>query len=543
MNRKNKTIKYIALIILLAFMAFSLGGCTTKNLPAQKTDYDVIVIGAGMGGLSAATHLAVKGQKVLVLEKHNRVGGSTSSFKRGEFTFDTALHEMAGGGPGKLDRGLFQLLKVTGVDKKVELYPVPDFYRSHFPGVDITLPPNWEGFKSELKKKWPEESRGIDTFHTLCTELSGDLMDLKNLFRYGTLRSVATQVMVPLQQPTFYTWKDRTVKDLMDHCFKNEDLKAVVSQLWVYYGAPVEKQSALIFMAATESYLSDGPWHVKGTSQALAEGYATRIRELGGTIKTSTLVTKITMENGMATGIVTADGQKYTARYIVANTDPYQLAYKLIGKENMPAKYIEKLESMKPANSLFGVYLGLNIDLKAQGLKDTEIFYNTSRNSTKMYEAMMKGDYANGAVDITIYSNLGDPIYAPAGKSVVKLDAYSDLSVWPKDRTAYNKMKAQKMDELIALASNAIPQLKDPKNIIFKEGYTPKTIQSYTLNKGGVVYGFELTPEQWQKVPNTTPIANVFITSNWTQAWHGVCSGQVNGWRAARLILDREEIE
>jgi len=245
----------------------------------------------------------------------------------------------------------------------------------------------------------------------------------------------------------------------------------------------------------------------------------------------------------VATGIVTAEGRRYTARNIVANTDPYQLVYTLIGRENIPPAYIEKLESMKPANSLFGVYLGLNIDLKALGYQDTEIIYNTYRDSTKNYDAMMKGDYANSAVTVTIYSNLADPIYAPKGKSVVKLDAYSEISVWPKDPAAYVKMKKQKVDELITLASKVIPELKDPKNIIIKEGYTPKTIQDYTMNKGGVVYGFELTPEQWEKLPNTTPVANVFITSNWTQAWHGVCSCQVNGWRAARLILDKERIE
>jgi phytoene dehydrogenase-like protein len=535
--------KFMAILVFLLMSFFTLSGCSLKNAPASKTDYDVIVIGAGMGGLSAAAHLAVKGQKVLVLEKHHVVGGSTSKFRRGEFVFDTALHEMAGGGPGKNDRGLYQLLKATGVDQKVQLYEVPHFYRSVFPGVDITLPPNWAGFKNELKKKWPEEAQGIDKFHALCTSLFNDTMDLRDLFRYGAVRGTLTRMMVPLRQSTFYKWKDRTVQDLMDECFKNEQLKAVVSQLWVYYGAPVEKQSALIFMSATESYLSDGAWHVKGTSQALADGYAARIRELGGTVLTNTKVTKILVENGVATGVKTASGKTYTARYIVANTDPYQLAYQLLGRENVTPAYLKKLESMKPANSLFGVYLGLNIDLKERGYRDTEIFYNTYLNSTKNYEAMMKGDFQNSAVSITIYSNMEDPVYAPKGKSVVKLDAYSEISMWPEDRAAYEALKAKKVDELIALAAKVIPEIADPKNVVVKEGYTPRTIQKYTMNQGGVVYGFELTPDQWEKVPNTTPVPNVMITSNWTQAWHGVSAAQINGWRAARLILDREGIE
>lgn len=538
------TVKKTYPIIILTIFIFLLAGCAAQqNQPALKTDYDVIVIGAGMGGLSAAAHLAVKGQKVLVLEKHNIVGGSTTRFSRGEFVFDAALHEMAGGGPGKKDRGLYQLLKTTGVDKKAQLYEVPHLYRSVFPGVDITLPPNWDGFKSELKKKWPAEADNIDKFHILCESLFNELMELRDLFRYGTVRGTLTRAMVPLRQRTFLKWKSRTVKELLDECFRDEDIKAVVSQLWVYYGAPVEKQSALLFMAATESYLTDGAWHIKGSSQALSDAYADRIKELGGTVKTSTLVTKILMDNGRATGVKTATGQTYTARYIVANTDPYQLAYRLIGKENMTRAYLEKLESLKPANSLFGVFLGLNIDLAKRGYKDTEIFYNAHRSSIKNYEAMMKGDFQNGSVAITIYSNLGDPVYAPAGKSVVKLDAYSDIAYWPEDRAAYEKLKAQKVDELIGLAAKVIPELADPKNLEVKEGYTPRTIQRYTMNRGGVVYGFDVTPAQWEKMPNTTPVPNVFIASNWTQAWHGVGSCQVNGWRAARMILDREGIE
>lgn len=543
MPNRSPAVSLVTVILIAGFL-FSLSACATKSPAPPKADYDVIVIGSGMGGLSAAAHLEIKNLKVLLLEQHDKVGGCTTSFERDDFTFDASLHEMAGGGPGKKDRGLFQLLRLAGVDKKVELIELPHFYRSIFPGVDITLPSNWQGFKQALKQKWPEESEGIDKFHGLCSDLMEDLLSLKYMFRYSGLKKLFVTAMVPLRQPTLFKWKDKTFQDLMDECFVGEDIKAVVSQLWVYYGAPVPEQTALISMAATDAYLTDGVWHVKGTSQALSDAYAERIRELGGVIKTNTLVTKVIIENGIATGVQTESGEIYTARYVVSNTDPYQLSHKLIGKEQLPAEYLNRLAQLKPANSLFGVYLGLNIDLHERGYHDTEIFYNTSKDSTVLYRNMMDGDFANGAVAITIYSNYSDPIYAPPGKSVVVLNTYSSMDSWPEyPSQAYYDMKDRQEEELIALAARVIPELANPDNIDVRDGFTPHTIKRYTMNKGGIVYGFYLSPGQWQKIPNTTPIGNVFIASNWTQAWHGVGSSQINGWRAARLILDREGIE
>lgn len=533
-----------AIILFTAFVFFATGVNSTEQGGPRKPDFDVIVIGAGMGGLSAAAHLGTNKLKVLVLEQHDKVGGCTTNFRREDFIFDASLHEMAGGGPGKNNRGLYKLLEVTGVGKKVELIELPHFYRSIFPGIDITMPNNWPEFKKVLKQKWPEEAEGIEKFHMLSSDLMTEMLSLRDMFRYGWLKKLFTKMTIPLRQPTLFKWKDKTFQDVLDTCFKNEDIKAVVSQLWVYYGAPVPEQSALISLAATEAYLGDGIWHIKGTSQALSDAYAERIQELGGIVKTNTKVTRIIIKDGVATGVVTEKGETFTARYIVSNTDPYQLAYKLIGKENMSSDYVKKLESLKPANSLFGVYMGLNIDLKKLGYHDTEIFYSTTKDSMALYERMMKGDLENGCVAITIYSNYNDPIYAPPGKSVVVLNAYSSMNIWSAYQSkAYYEMKEQQEKKLVALAAKVIPELANPANVDIREGFTPHTLKRYTMNEGGVVYGFYMSPDQWEKVPNNTPISNVFITSNWSQAWHGVGSSQVNGWRAARLIMDMEGIE
>ena len=540
-NKGYITGKGFCFVLLLGI--FLVCGCATAPHPSTPApDFDVIVIGAGLGGLSAATHLAINDYKVLVLEQQDKVGGCATSFERGEFTFDSSLHEIAGGGPGKKDRGLYELLNLWGIHDKIEFIELPQFYRSIFPGVNISLPGNWEGFKNALKEKWPEESVGVDKFERICGQTLEDLMELKDLYRYGSVKTFFVKAMVPFRQPTFYKYMDKTLQDVMDECFENDDLKAVVSQLWVYYGAPTTEQSALIGLMATETYLTDGVWHFKGTSQALSDAYADRIEELGGKVKTNSLVTRVIMENGIATGVKTDDGSVYTSRYIVANTDPYQLTFKLVGEKYYPPTYVNRLHSLKPANSLFGVYMGLNVDLAERGYEDTEIFYCPSTSDAKtLHDTMMRGDFRKGAVAITIYSNYGDPIYAPKGKSVMTLTAYSDMDVWPEYGEAYYAFKDRKVKELVALAAELIPELGNPDYVEVMEGFTPRTLRRYTMNKNGVVYGFYLTPEQWEKVPNHTPIPNIFIASNWSQAWHGMTSAQINGWRAAQLIIDRND--
>ncbi len=155
-----------------------------------------------MAGLSSGAHLASKGLKVLLLEQHHKVGGCASNFTRGDYTFEVALHELAGG-------GLFQLMDLCGVKDKVELYQLPDLYRSILPGettIDVTMPANWEGWDNTLKSKWPEESEGVDKLHSLSTEVFADIMGVKDLFRYSGAKKIFESLSVPIKHPELVKW-------------------------------------------------------------------------------------------------------------------------------------------------------------------------------------------------------------------------------------------------------------------------------------------------------------------------------------------------
>lgn len=503
--------------------------CAILPLPAHA--FDVVVIGSGMGGLSAATHLAVGGLEVLVLEQHHKVGGCTTSFQRGGFTFETSLHEMAGDG----DTGpLADALREAGVWDKVEFIRIDPLYRTVGPGLDFRVPNKAEEAREALKSHWPAESRGIDRFFDLMKRVDADTNEYSK--RPSTL---ASKALVPFRQPALFQWYRRTLADVLDRTIQDPALKAVLSQLWVYLGPPPSRLSSVIFLSCLQGYFDQGAWHVKGTSQALSDAYAARIRELGGEVRTGVRVDSIVIEDGRAVAVTTMEGDRIPARYIVSNADPFQTFYDLVGKDSTPRSFLRRLESMKPANSLVGLWLGLDVEPSFWGIEDHEIFVNSNLDPEVGYRAMMEARYDESAIAMTFNSNLGDPIYAPPGSSVLSIVSYSDIARWPHDRESYATMRARVTEQLLDVAERVAPGLR--QHIIVQESFTPRTLEKYTLQKNGIPYGWEFSPEQLLRLEHESPIEGLYLAGSWTNPGHGVSTTQIGGQRTARAILKQEK--
>ena len=520
-------------LFLIAISVCSLQSCS--HAPPAKggsDDYDVIVIGAGMGGLSAGAHLAVGGMSVMLLEQHHKVGGCTSSFSRGEYNFDAALHQMV---------GVDELQKAAGIDDRIELIRVPDLYRTIFPGVDFTYPGDIDEAVRALSLEWPEESEAIEEFHRLMGQLAREGLELADLGRANPIAKIFRMIQVPFRQPAIFKYRNANLQEVLDEHFEDEGLKAVISQLWVYYGPPPSRLWAPIFMIANYHYLTLGGWQIKGSSQALSDAYAERITELGGRVKTGTRVTSIIVEDGRARGVRTDLGETFRSRYVISNADPYQTFFTLVGEDRTPRKYCEKIRSLKPGNSIFGVYLGLDVESGFWNVDDYEIFYSKSLDADELYSRMMEGDFENGCAAMTFYTNIGDSWYAPPGKSVLVMHAYSDAKFWPRDREEYRRKKELCADRLIALAENLFPGLAD--HIVVKEVITPLSLEAFTLQKDGIPYGWRLTPEQAMKrLQIETPIEGLYLAGSWSQPSHGVSAAQESGYMAARMVLEEEGI-
>jgi prolycopene isomerase len=235
-------------------------------------DYDVVIIGSGLGGLSAATNLARNGHKVLVLERHNVPGGYASSFIRGRFEFDVSLHELSGLGSKEMPGPLYNLLNEYGVTRKVDFLPIPEFYRVVFPGLDVTVPTGRDHFEQVLTDAFPSEADSIRRFTKLLFDFFGEVASA-HLMRNG-IQSIDFS-----QFPLMGKYLLSTTAEVLYPMIGDARLRCVLSQIANYVGQPPSRLAFMVYAMALASYILLGPWHVRGTSQALSQGFVDVIEE------------------------------------------------------------------------------------------------------------------------------------------------------------------------------------------------------------------------------------------------------------------------
>ena len=184
-------------------------------------DYDGVVIGAGNGGLTAALSLARKGLKVLLLERHNIPGGCATSFVRGRFEFEVALHQLSGMGTEKKPGPLRGILGELGVLDKVEFVEMENLYRFVIPGeCDLTLKAERRAVEQTLQDKFPEERESITRFFNLVYKFCTEMVSV------AFLRDPQASWE---KYPTYFKYALKPSQKILDEYFQNPFLKAVLS--------------------------------------------------------------------------------------------------------------------------------------------------------------------------------------------------------------------------------------------------------------------------------------------------------------------------
>ena len=254
----------------------------------RVADYDVVVIGAGNGGLTAACSLAQKGVRTLLLERHNVPGGCATSFRRGRFEFEVALHQLSGLGSAEKPGPLYSVLDRLGVVNDLDWVAMENLYRLVVPGkIDITLKADREAVITTLQERFPAEKENITAFFDLVYQFSIEFL--------STYRDAEPS---PENYPVYFKYALQNTQSVLDEYFADPLLKQIIAVYWGYIGVPPSSLTFADMAMLLFAYIELKPGHLKGGSQALSNAILDQYLKSGGVARFNCGAKKILVEDG-----------------------------------------------------------------------------------------------------------------------------------------------------------------------------------------------------------------------------------------------------
>lgn len=498
-------------------------------------DRQVVVIGAGLGGLCCGALLARHGVPVTIIEQHSKPGGYATSFGRGdgEFVFEVSLHGTSING-----NQTARILDDLGVLQKIDLVPLPEVYRLRSPDLDLSVPQrDPDAYIDLLTKHFPDEEVGIRGFVENMVGVA-DEAD-----RFERTKVSLDMRMFPVEFPMMWDIRDKTLADLLDEYLAEPSLKEALSSLWSYFGLPPSKLSAFCYAGRTGDYLKNGSFYIRPRSQALSDALAEAVAEAGGRIVYETSAEDILVADGAVNGVRLSDERVLPATAVVSNASAITTLTKLLPEGVLPPEYHERISTSAPSVSSFIVWLGLNAELRGT-VDGYSTHVTTGSGPEAEYEASLKGDIERVGFSVTVYDNAFEG-YSRPGTSTVMLFTPSGWEPWEKyegdyvrgDREAYDEQKDRWSESLIRRAEEqVIPGLSSM--IAVKETASPLTNWAFTGNTHGAIYGFDQSMDNayMTRIQNETPVKGLYLSSAWGNPGGGY-AGAINGGASAFAAL------
>ena len=438
--------------------------------------FDAIVIGGGSGGNVGALTLQKGGKKTLLIEKHNITGGTGSSFRRGRFEFETALHQLYGiTDDYKGDKGqLRKIFEELGVYDKLEFVVQHETFRLAMGDLSVA--------------KVAEEF--YDLFSCIAEDEPISKERFPNLFEYGPL-------------PT---------ADLLKKFFKHPLVIGAYSTYYGYLGIPVET-SPFVDMALCYAR-GEGTCYVKGGSAMMSAAITNEFMDCGGTVKLGSAVTKILVEDGKVRGVRCDDGSEYYADMVLSNMNKVRVYVDLLDEKDVPEQVFDDLRVSVPSQSIFSVYMGLDCTPEEAGILNETSFCrrvtDPSKTMNTRYDVNLRTDYLSG-VEFSCY-NVDTPDASPEGTCVLSVLA-SKVPDWflscPIDE--YYERKDHYLEEVLDYVYECYPGVKGHIEEI--DAATPVTLMRYLGSLNGGIYGLDAYMKDYiaNKLDVDSPIKGLYF--------------------------------
>ncbi len=479
----------------------------------EKDNYDVIVIGSGMGGMTTAAALSRFGHRVLLLEQAPNLGGLTHSFSREGFSWDVGLHYCGMFGPGQAGTRLLDWLSGGTVEFR-SLGTVYDTL--HFPDdFELAVGRPVEALQMELKDRFPDHRAEVDAYFE-ALESADEAMLAASAER--TIPEPFRSAHRWWNQRKIEKFCGRTTSEVLADYVSDPKLAAVLTAQWATYGGLPKEASFGIHARIIRHYL-DGAGYPVGGASAIAEGMVPAIESAGGSAQAKTPIAEILIEDGAAVGVRTSSGEELRAPTVVSAIGAGETIKRLLPDEIQAQDWAVEIAGMNPSVCHFEVYLGFEGDIAAHGATRSNHWLYDSWNVADFLwtdtEAPLRGGFAS-------FPSLKDEQHDP-GPSNRHTGQFMVLADWStvnefagggaQQRPEEWKAFKEKVETtMLAFYKEKFPALAPL--IVYHELGTPLATARFTAHEKGGIYGLEVTPRRvLSEVLNPrTPVPGLFLS-------------------------------
>lgn len=509
---------------------------------SEAKNYDIIVIGAGCGGLTAAVCAAKEGKKVLLLEKHNAPGGFTTSFVRGRFEFDTALNQLCG---SHCDTGLSELhhiLNDIGVKDKIKWSDVPTFYRLISKTrvgekIDVTLPFSVDEYIDAMESYAPGSKASMHKLFKLAEEISeatDHLSQIENQPSFSEIRSIMKKY------GNFVRTAPYSVNEVLNALDVPQKARDIFEAFWLHFGVDCDRLSFTHYILTVYNLLTYGSHIPSSRSHALTMALAGEFEDNGGEISLNAPVSRITFKNGHANGVILKSGEKIRSEHIICSCSPTTVYAKLMKAKDVPASAVKRTNARTFGARGACIYMGLNRSPEELGIKDYSVIVTSSADSVEQAEQMKKIETNNNLTAVCL--NIANPECSPKGTTILCLSTIYTDNCWA------NVAPEDYFNEKDILAARLISSYEKATGIIIHnsieelEVATPITFAHYTGSPQGVIYGY--LGSEWdgllprimtEKTDNDTP--GLRFCGGWGTQLSGIAAAVASGRNTAYATL------
>lgn len=446
-------------------------------------DFDIIVVGGGNAGLTAALRASKEGYKTLLLEKHNLPGGSATSFKRGRFEFEPSLHEMAQVGSETNPGAIRKFFEDMGV--AIDWHHHDATYRvistDEKEKYDATMPCGIDAFCDEMERQVPGCRPSVRRFFDFGLEA------LKVMSGLGAGEIKPLELVI--KHADFMRMASHSADECLDLIGIPKKAQHIMTTYWPYVGEATDTLSCTTFCMLLIVYVVYGAGMPGVFSHEISLALDKKIRENGGTIFYNSPVSKILIKDGKAYGVI-ANGKEFHADHIICNCFPNDVFGHMVEKDEIPELEVKKANARDIALSFVTVYLGMNKTKEELGIKDYSVFLEPHADSKGQYD----NSFTLGGTGWVIVNCLNEvvPDSTPKGTCQVffTTSVYGDIwgKVKPED---YKKTKMKVAEEMISYYEKTLGATLKPF-IEEIEVATPVTFARYLNTPNGTPYGYQV---------------------------------------------------